>query len=146
MFVGTASTPNSAARIALLSHREREIAELVAQGKSNRAIGEALYISVRTVEKHVASTFNKLNVTTRVELARAIFAGTASAIGVERIPQTNLPFQPTSFVGREHDVAAVESLLGQHALVTVSGAGGVGKTRLAGRVGVDVLDQYPDGV
>jgi predicted ATPase/DNA-binding CsgD family transcriptional regulator len=128
----------------VLSRREREVAELVAHGKSNRAIGEALFISERTVENHVASIYNKLNVASRVDLARVIFGGTGST--TQRLPQANLPFQPTSFVGREHDVAEVKSLLGQHHLVTVSGAGGVGKTRLAVRVGTELVDQYPDGV
>jgi predicted ATPase/DNA-binding CsgD family transcriptional regulator len=56
----------------------------------------------------------------------------------------NLPVQLTSFVGREAELAEVAGLLGAHRLVTLTGAGGIGKTRLAmeaaGAVGV------PDGV
>ena len=58
----------------------------------------------------------------------------------------NLPIQSTSFVGREHDVADVTDLLGQHRLLTLVGSGGVGKTRLALHVGAELLDRYPDGV
>ena len=58
----------------------------------------------------------------------------------------NLPIQPTSFRGREHDLEKVKSLLAEHTLVTLFGAGGVGKTRLAVQAGGDLLDQYPDGV
>jgi predicted ATPase len=58
----------------------------------------------------------------------------------------NLPIQRTTFVGREHDVAEVKELVGRHRLLTLFGAGGVGKTRLALQVGADVLDHYPDGV
>ena len=58
----------------------------------------------------------------------------------------NLPIQPTTFRGREHDLEKVKSLLDQHTLVTLFGAGGVGKTRLAVQAGADLLDQYPDGV
>jgi len=58
----------------------------------------------------------------------------------------NLPIQPTSFRGREHDLEEVKSLLGQHKLLTLFGSGGVGKTRLALQVGAEVLDHYPDGV
>jgi predicted ATPase len=58
----------------------------------------------------------------------------------------NLPIQPTSFRGREHDLEEVKSLLGQHNLLTLVGAGGVGKSRLAMQIGADVLDQYSDGV
>lgn len=58
----------------------------------------------------------------------------------------NLPIQRTSFVGRDRDLADVKSLLEQHRLVTLVGAGGVGKTRLALQAGADLLDRYPDGV
>jgi predicted ATPase/class 3 adenylate cyclase len=58
----------------------------------------------------------------------------------------NLPIQRTTFVGREDDVAEVKALLGRHRLLTVLGSGGVGKTRLAIRVGAELLDRYPDGV
>ena len=58
----------------------------------------------------------------------------------------NLPIQPTSFRGREHDLEEVKSLLGQHKLLTLFGSGGVGKTRLALQVGAEILDQNPDGV
>jgi len=64
---------------------------------------------------------------------------------LETIPN-NLPIQPTSFRGRELDLAEVKSLLAQHKLVTLFGSGGVGKTRLALQVGAEVLDLYPDGV
>src|SRR5258708_17483950 len=43
----------------------------------------------------------------------------------------NLPVQLTSFIGRAADMARVRGLLAQHRLVTLTGAGGVGKTRLA---------------
>ncbi len=64
---------------------------------------------------------------------------------LDTIPN-NLPIQPTSFRGREHDLEEVKSLLGQHKLLTLFGSGGVGKTRLALQVGADALDHYPDGV
>ncbi len=58
----------------------------------------------------------------------------------------NLPFALTSFIGREEDVDEVKRLLAQHRLVTLVGAGGVGKTRLALQVGAQVLHDYRDGV
>jgi predicted ATPase/class 3 adenylate cyclase len=58
----------------------------------------------------------------------------------------NLPFQFTSFVGRENDIAEVKALLAEHRLVTLVGAGGVGKTRLALQVGAQLLHDYSDGV
>ena len=58
----------------------------------------------------------------------------------------NLPVQRTALLGREHDLAFVKELVTAHRLVTVSGAGGVGKTRLALQVGADLIDRYERGV
>lgn len=52
-----------------LSKRELEVAELVAEGNSNRAIADRLALSERTVENHIASMFGKLNVRSRAEIA-----------------------------------------------------------------------------
>jgi predicted ATPase len=60
--------------------------------------------------------------------------------------QTNLPVQLTSFIGREEEIAAVDTLLQKTRLVTLTGAGGAGKTRLALQVGADTVDRFPDGV
>jgi DNA-binding CsgD family transcriptional regulator/tetratricopeptide (TPR) repeat protein len=54
---------------ATLTAREREIATLLLAGRTARAIGEALVISERTVETHVAAIYRKLGVTTRAELS-----------------------------------------------------------------------------
>jgi non-specific serine/threonine protein kinase len=61
-------------------------------------------------------------------------------------PRHNLPRQLTSFVGREAAIADVAGLLDTSALVTLSGVGGTGKTRLALAVAERVLATYPDGV
>src|SRR5438067_8259066 len=62
------------------------------------------------------------------------------------IPHNNLPHQLTSFVGRERELAEVQRLLGTTRLLTVTGAGGIGKTRFALHVATDRLGSYPDGV
>jgi len=58
----------------------------------------------------------------------------------------NLPRQATSFVGREAELAAILRLLANHPLVTLTGPGGVGKTRISLQVGGELLSAYPDGV
>jgi non-specific serine/threonine protein kinase len=57
----------------------------------------------------------------------------------------NLPAESTTFVGRAREVAEVKRLLATHRLVTLLGAGGCGKTRLALRAASDLLGRYPDG-
>ncbi len=59
---------------------------------------------------------------------------------------TNLPGQLSSFVGREREMGDVKRLLQQTRLLTLLGAGGTGKTRLALQAGADLLDRFPDGV
>ncbi|MET9362753.1 NB-ARC domain-containing protein [Streptomyces sp. NPDC006632] len=58
----------------------------------------------------------------------------------------NLPAESTSFIGRSGELAALDGLLGQHRLVTVTGPGGVGKSRVALRAAKRIEDRYPDGV
>ncbi|MBV9797678.1 MAG: winged helix-turn-helix domain-containing protein [Solirubrobacterales bacterium] len=58
----------------------------------------------------------------------------------------NLPVELTSFVGRERELAEVSTLLSRNRLVTLTGAGGSGKTRLALRVARQALPDYRDGV
>ena len=59
---------------------------------------------------------------------------------------TNVPTPSTSFIGREPELAEIESLLTTHRLVTLTGAGGCGKTRLALEAGRDQLGRHSDGV
>jgi predicted ATPase/class 3 adenylate cyclase len=60
----------------------------------------------------------------------------------------NLPIQSTPLLGREEQVAALSVLLRRDdvRLVTLTGPGGIGKTRLAVQVAADLLDDFPDGV
>lgn len=58
----------------------------------------------------------------------------------------NLPLQVSRLIGRESDIDDAKSLLAEHRLVTLLGAGGVGKTRLALQASADQIDHYTDGV
>jgi non-specific serine/threonine protein kinase len=58
----------------------------------------------------------------------------------------NLPAQLTSFIGREREIAAVRSFLSTTRLLTLTGAGGAGKSRLAFQVAAETLGDFADGV
>jgi len=56
----------------MLTGRERDVAELVAQGRSNRQVAATLFLSEKTIESHLAGAFVKLGVRTRTALAAAL--------------------------------------------------------------------------
>ena len=58
----------------------------------------------------------------------------------------NLPAPLTTFVGRDRDLTDLERVLGEARLVTLTGLGGVGKTRLALELAARLVEDYPDGV
>ena len=58
----------------------------------------------------------------------------------------NLPAQLTSFIGREKEIAEIKALLGSARLVTLTGSGGTGKTRLSIEVGVQLLTNFSNSV
>jgi predicted ATPase len=62
------------------------------------------------------------------------------------VDQTNLPLQPTPFVGRERELAELLALLDSHRIVTLTGPGGSGKTRLALQAAAESVERYGDGV
>jgi predicted ATPase/DNA-binding winged helix-turn-helix (wHTH) protein len=65
---------------------------------------------------------------------------------VADIKLTNLPEALTSFIGREREMVEIKRLLASKRLVTIVGAGGIGKTRLALQAAAEVVDAYRDGV
>ena len=75
-FLGTAETP-VAEDLEDLSAREREVLELVAGGLSNEEIGERLYLSVRTVERHLSNVYAKLRISGKAARAAAAARFTA---------------------------------------------------------------------
>src|SRR5262249_27648743 len=71
--------------------------------------------------------------------------GTASNVSAPRAP-TNLPAQTSDVIGREVEIAEVIGLLTDHRFVTLTGTGGIGKTRLALEVARHLLPDFADGV
>jgi len=131
-----------------LTRRAKEVAELVALGLTNREIAKRLFLSDRTVEWHIEQILNKLGFTSRSQIAAWVVRSQAS--GAEPAPafrhRGNLPAQHTSFVGRERELRALLDLVTANRLVTVVGAGGTGKTRLALRLAEELQSDFPDGV
>ncbi|GAA2892977.1 hypothetical protein Acy02nite_40360 [Actinoplanes cyaneus] len=66
--------------------------------------------------------------------------------GEQRTAPHNMPPALTSFVGRQRDLAEIAALLGEARLVTLTGVGGAGKTRLAVETAATLVTEFPDGV
>jgi non-specific serine/threonine protein kinase len=85
----------------------------------------------------------------RAELELAAAHGRARSTSVSPAPGQplhNLPLQLTSFIGRDRELGDLVSLLAKHRLVTVTGSGGIGKTRLALEVATQLLPSRVDEI
>lgn len=130
-----------------LNEREIEILGAIADGLSNREIAHELYLSVDTIKWYNKGIFQKLDVNSRTQAAaRARELGLLEDDPGVNAPQHNLPAQVTRLVGREREIEQVERLLSDSRLVTLTGPGGVGKTRLALAVAAQQTDSFRDGV
>ncbi len=65
---------------------------------------------------------------------------------LKTLSRTNLPIQPTPLIGRKRELSEAGALLHSCRLLTLTGPGGSGKTRLALQLAVDAADAFPDGV
>jgi len=134
------------------SSREVEILGLLARGYTNQQIAQKLYLSVGTVKWYNKQIYSKLGVHNRTQAGiKARQEGLLDDVvqGVEEqtpVPNQNLPAELTSFIGRERELAEVRGLLKQSRLVTLTGPGGSGKTRLALQVARAVAGYYTDGL
>jgi predicted ATPase len=123
------------------------VAELVALGLTNQEIAGRLFLSERTVEWHVEQIFNKLGFSSRSQIAawvgRSQMDAAVRAPGSQ--PRGNLPAQLTSFVGRERDLRSLLDLVTANRLVSLTGPGGIGKTRLALRLAEELQPDFQHG-
>jgi predicted ATPase/DNA-binding CsgD family transcriptional regulator len=136
-----------------LTRREREVAELVAKGLTDREIGLRLFISKRTVENHVQNVRGRLGFDNRTQIAGWVVEQqygsgppAEAAAASSSPPPHNLPAELTTFVGRRWDLRMAGQLLQRGRLLTIAGPGGCGKTRLAVQVGHELLAQFAGGV
>ncbi|MBO3751141.1 ATPase [Streptosporangiaceae bacterium NEAU-GS5] len=136
------TTPGPA-KGAEVTAREAEILALIARHLTNAQIAEALFISTRTVESHVSAMLRKLQLPDRRSLAR--YAEALPGVLVKS-GRRDLPVAVTPFVGRTGERAALTAALGMHRLVTATGPGGIGKTRLALSVAAEAAPARREGV
>jgi predicted ATPase/DNA-binding CsgD family transcriptional regulator len=131
-----------------LTRRAQEVAELVALGLTNREIAQRLFLSERTAEWHIEQIFNKLGFTSRSQVAAWVSRSQVEpAVPVAgRRPRGNLPAQLTTFVGRDRELSSAFNLVAAHRLVTVTGPGGTGKTRLVLRLAEELQADIPQGI
>src|SRR2546429_1063039 len=101
-----------------LTRREREVAAMVAEGLTNRAIASRLFISERTAEYHVEQIRNKLGFHSRTEIAAWVREEDQAGRG-RRIRSGNLPLQLTSFVGRRAELVELSAVLARSRLVSL---------------------------
>ena len=134
--VGRAKGPDVTAR-------EAEVLALIGRHLTNAQIAEALFISVRTVESHVSALLRKLELPDRRSLARYHDAEAGARV---RTGRSMLPTPVTPFIGRAAERAALAAALAEHRMVTATGPGGVGKTRLALSVAAEIAPVRRDGV
>jgi len=99
-------------------------------------------IILKLLSKKVEDRFSTAN-----ELKEAladVSSGTGRFLSIKQ--KSNLPLDLTRFIGREREIAEVKRLLKQHRLVTLTGVGGTGKTRLSLQVAREMQDGFADGV
>ncbi len=133
-----------------LKPREIDIIRLMKYDLTNRQIAQRLGLSVETVRWYAKQIYAKLNVSGRD--AAVIYAEQHGLLknSVSNDDQSdakhNLPILLTSFVGRETHRTHIVDLLTSQRLITLTGTGGTGKTRLVVQIGRTVLAQFSDGV
>ena len=130
-----------------LTWREQEVLILLAERQTNREIADQLHLAESTVKDYVGKILSKLYVKNRrqaVERAKALgLLDSDQRTAVS--PPVNLPAEPNPFVGRRDELVEIMQLLGETRLLTLTGPGGMGKTRLALKAAEGASDDFEDG-
>src|SRR5688572_13351428 len=109
----------------------RQIAELLANALAVPPEERTLFLQVARGERSV----DRLNLDS-----------TLATSSPTREQITNLPISLTSFIGREKEQAEITNLVAKNRLITLAGAGGIGKTSLALQMGHKLLNEFPNGI
>src|SRR5258708_8673687 len=132
-----------------LTERERDIARLIAEGWSNHEIAQQLVLTHGTVKWYCGQIYSKLGVNSRAQAVKSLSTllllenPTASSPASGSV---RLPTPVTPFIGRQREIAAIRHLLQTNRLLTLTGPGGTGKTRLALAVAGEAASAFADGV
>jgi predicted ATPase/DNA-binding CsgD family transcriptional regulator len=135
-----------------LTRREREILVLLESDMTGNEIAVKLTLAPSSIKWYTQQIYGKLGVNSRKQaILRARELGLLASPSHPIFPATsaprhNLPHQLTRFIGHADDLARVKELVGKYPLVTLTGPGGVGKTRLSLQAGIDLLPAFPNGV
>jgi predicted ATPase/class 3 adenylate cyclase len=132
---------NRAARIADAAHGGQVIMSDATRGLVERALPEG--VSLRDLGEH-----RLRDITHPEQLHDLAIEGLPADFPPPRTLDArpnNLPLQLTSFVGRAQEITEVRRLLGRTRLLTLTGAGGTGKTRLALQVAAEILTEFKGG-
>lgn len=131
----------------VLTKRERDILALISDGLSDREIAKKLHLSFDTVRWYDKQIYHKLGVRNRVHaVSHAYQSGLLDQQSHSGSILTNLPAQVTSFIGRVQAVNDIMQLLNITRLLTITGAGGVGKTRLSLHIAHKLRHKFRHGV
>ena len=147
------NTSNQEIKKEAFTLREIDVLGMIAEGHTNQEISQKLHISTETVKWYAKQIYPKLGVSNRTQAALKadeiglLEIGKASAHKRDRAHRSgNLPVAVTSYIGRKDDIAEIKELICKNRLVTLSGSGGIGKTRLALQAANELQDTFRDGV
>jgi predicted ATPase/class 3 adenylate cyclase len=133
---------NRAARIAATGHGGQIVVSDSVRGLAGASLPDG--VSLRSLGSHRLKDLRAPESLWQV-VAEGLAAEFPPLKSIDARPN-NLPTQLTSFVGREAELAEAGRLLAANRLLTLTGPGGTGKTRLSLQVAANAADDYPDGI
>jgi predicted ATPase/class 3 adenylate cyclase len=133
---------NRCARLRSVAHGGQTLVSQITYDLARDALPGG--VSLRDLGEHSLKDLNRSE-----RVYQLVIAGLPADFPPLRAPEslhTNLPAMLTSFIGREREMVEVKRLLTSTRLLTITGAGGAGKTRLALHVAADLVDSFADGM
>jgi predicted ATPase/tetratricopeptide (TPR) repeat protein len=100
-------------------------------GEKHESVAQELGLSLRQFYRERSEACARFGEALEHELALSDATGRRQGAAIATTGAHNLPWQPTSFVGRQRELSELSDLLQQRRIVTITGSGGIGKTRIA---------------